>query len=120
MNRNTLRLFLDWLDVHDLKELLPNPPANPMVGRGNFRVCISSTEEYVKRKTEDNEFINEYNPYLKSLPNIYWNELPVDHIYNNQEGLHVSPEAAVIYRLIKSNNFDCTVDYTDVGEFANV
>jgi len=113
MNKASLRLFLDWLEKNDLTELLPLQPAAPVMGRKNKRVNIHETVMY-------NNDRNTYNAYIDSIKRIFFYELPDLHSYSNNDGMHVSPEANVILKLIIANNFDVTIDYKDVCEFANV
>lgn len=113
MNKASLRLMLDWLDKNNLYELLPDKPARPIMGRNYKRILISNFE-YVNNDRLKN------NAYTTSMMKIFFFECPVIHSYGNSDGLHISPEANVILKLIIANNFDITIDYKDICEFANV
>lgn len=113
MNRPTLTLLLDWLVVNNLHELLPPEPAHPVIGRGNRRILIDPNAYY-------NNDRHTYNAYIDSIRRIFFYECPKAHAYGNADGLHLSPEADVIFKLIIGNNFDTTVDYKDLYEFANL
>lgn len=110
MNTNITRDFLTWLDNINLKELLKSMPEATVKGHGYKRKLMYDYNIYNNdRKT--------YNAYTDSIMQMFYYELPERHSYMNNEGMFVTPEAALIYDMMISTNFDIEFDYSSLIEF---